>query len=60
MRLTDGWLLWERLYVSIFAILIKTYFDEVLIAKEIMLNNAPYLAVSGIFLNTHKITRPCN
>jgi len=30
MRLTAAWLLWERCSVSIFAILIKTYFDEVL------------------------------
>jgi hypothetical protein len=27
---TDGWLLWEIRSISIFAILMKTYFDEVL------------------------------
>jgi hypothetical protein len=32
--LTDGWLLWEHMYVSSFAILIKIYFDEVLNLRE--------------------------
>jgi hypothetical protein len=34
MLLTDGWLLWTGISVSILAILMKTYFDEVLIGKK--------------------------